>query len=99
MKYTEEDITNNMGLVFHIAKRMRRLENSGAMEFRDLISEGVLGLIHALDRFDESKGFKFSPYACKCISGYMLRGHRKLSPWCDPSQQYIRGHVGNFAWR
>jgi RNA polymerase sigma factor (sigma-70 family) len=78
MKYTEDDITKNMGLVIHIAKRMRRLENSGAMEFRDLISEGILGLIHALDRFDESKGFKFSSYAGRCISGYMLRGHRKL---------------------
>ncbi len=78
MKYTEEDITNNMGLVFHTAQSMRRLENSGVMEFQDLVSEGVLGLINALDRFDESKGFKFSSYAVRCISGYMLRGHRSL---------------------
>ena len=78
MEYTEEDITNNMGLVFHVAKRMRRLENSGVMEFKDLVSEGVLGLIHALDRFDESKGVKFSYYACRCISDYMLKGHRRL---------------------
>jgi RNA polymerase sigma factor (sigma-70 family) len=78
MKYTEEDITNNMGLVFRIAKRMRHLENSGVMEFQDLIGEGALGLIHALDRFDKSKGFKFSTYAGRCIAGYMLRGHRSL---------------------
>ncbi len=78
MEYTEDDITSNMGLVYHVAKRMRHLERSGVMEFEDLINEGVVGLIFALDRFDESKGFKFSCYACKCISGYMLRGHRSL---------------------
>ena len=78
MKYTEEDVNNNMGLVFTMARRMRHLERSGVMEFQDLISEGVLGLIHALDRFDPDRGFKFSSYACRCISGYMLRGHRNL---------------------
>lgn len=78
MKYTEQDVTDNMGLVFMIAKKMRNLERTGIMEFQDLISEGILGLIHALDRFDESKGFKFSSYACRCISGYILRGHRNL---------------------
>jgi len=78
MKYTEQDVTDNMGLVFTMAKGMRNLERTGVMEFQDLINEGVLGLIHALDRFDESKGFKFSSYACQCISGYMFRGHRNL---------------------
>lgn len=78
MKYTEEDIKKNMGLVYTIAGRMRHLQGSGIMEFGDLIGEGVIGLIHALDRFDESRGFKFSPYAYRCISGHMLNGHRNL---------------------
>jgi RNA polymerase sigma factor (sigma-70 family) len=78
VEYTEDDITNNMGLVFTTARRMRHLERSGVMEFQDLISEGVLGLIHSLDRFDKSKGFRFSSYAVRCISGYMLQGHRRL---------------------
>ena len=78
MKYTEDDVTNNMGLVFMIAKRMPGLTNSGLMEFRDIISEGTLGLIYALGKFDESKGFQFSSFAHRCISGFMLRGHRAL---------------------
>ena len=90
MEYTKDDITNNMGLVYMVAKRMRRLETSGVMEFRDLVSEGVLGLIHALDRFDESKGIKFSCYACRCISGYMFKGHRNLhlEQWKAKASRY-----------
>ncbi len=78
MIYAESDVTDNMGLVFHTARRRTNLMNSGVMEFQDLISEGTLGLIHALERFDASKGFQFSTYACRCISGYMFRGHRSL---------------------
>ena len=76
MKYTEDDVTKNMGLVFITAKRMKHLTKRPTTDFEDLISDGVLGLIHALDRFDPDKGFKFSSYAVRCISGYMLRGHR-----------------------
>lgn len=90
MKYTEQDVTDNMGLVFLVARRMPTLTDSGAMEFQDLISEGVLGLIHALDRFDKSRGFKFSPYAYRCISGYILQGHRRLhmEHWKAQQSQY-----------
>ena len=76
VQYTEDDVTNNMGLVFTMAKRMKHLTKRATTDFEDLISDGVLGLIHALDRFDPDKGHKFSTYACRCIYGYMLRGHR-----------------------
>lgn len=79
MDYSEQDVTDNMGLVFMMAKRMKHLTKGATIDFEDLISDGVLGLIHALDRFDPDKGFKFSPYACRCISGYMLRGHRTVN--------------------
>lgn len=79
MKYTEDDVTNNMGLVFMVAERMKHLTKGAVTDFEDLISDGVLGLIHALDRFEPDRGFKLSPYAYQCISGYMLRGHRKVN--------------------
>jgi RNA polymerase sporulation-specific sigma factor len=79
MTYTEDDVTNNMGLVFMIAKRMKHLTKGATTDFEDLISDGVLGLIHALDRFEPDRGLKFSSYAYRCISGYMFRGHRKVN--------------------
>lgn len=78
MQYTEQDIQDNMGLVFLVAGRMKHLTVDGVLEYRDLISEGVIGLIHALERFDPDKGNKFSSYAYKCIWGSMLNGHRNL---------------------
>ena len=52
-------INTNLRLVVSIAKRYR---NRG-MSFGDLIQEGNLGLIKAVDKFDIKKGFKFSTYA------------------------------------
>jgi RNA polymerase primary sigma factor len=49
----------NIGLVFHVAARYR----TSSVGLPDLVQEGTLGLLKAVDRFDHRKGFRFSTYA------------------------------------
>lgn len=65
----EEFITQNIPLVHSIAKRFK---NRGA-DYDDLYQAGCLGLIKAVDNFDETKGFQFSTYAVPVIMGEIKR--------------------------
>ena len=51
-------ITSNLRLVVSVAKKYV----GRGMQFLDLIQEGNLGLIKAVDKFDHTKGFKFATY-------------------------------------
>jgi len=57
----------NAGLVKSIAARY-----GGGERREDLVQEGTLGLIHAIDKFDPNKGFRLSTYATRWIRVAML---------------------------
>lgn len=62
-------VSANLGLVHSLAHRMK----GRGIEYEELYSAGCLGLVKAVEGFDESRGLKFSTYAVPVILGEMKR--------------------------
>ena len=71
-------IEHNLRLVAHIVKKY----NMADKETDDLISIGTIGLIKAIDTFDDAKGIRLATYASRCIDNellMMLRSGKRLA--------------------
>jgi len=74
-----EVVKKYIPLVKYIASRII-MGKTKYVEYEDLVSYGMVGLMDALNKFDESKGMKFSTYAAIRIKGAMIDELRKNSP-------------------
>lgn len=56
-------VKENMGLVFSVANRFRKIGENHGMSIEDLVQIGSIGLLRAIRAFDEERGFQLSTYA------------------------------------
>jgi RNA polymerase sigma factor (sigma-70 family) len=75
--YRDQIAQTNLALVLAMAKRTRMSE----VDFSDLVSEGNMALLRAVDKFDAARGFKFSTYACRAILKAFSRAGVKHSKY------------------
>jgi RNA polymerase sigma factor (sigma-70 family) len=61
--FREYLVRTNLALVLAMAKRTRL----GDVDFAEVVSEGNMALLRAVDKFSADRGFKFSTYACRAI--------------------------------
>lgn len=61
--YRDRMVKSNMRLVISIVKKFVNIQNS----FDDLLSDGIVALLRAVDKFDVGLGFRFSTYATQVV--------------------------------
>ncbi len=75
----EELVKKYIPLVKYIASRVI-IGKTKYIEYEDLVSYGMLGLMDAIGKFDDTRGMKFSTYSSIRIKGAMIDEIRKNSP-------------------
>lgn len=84
----EAQIRDMFPLVKKIARRVHRLLPGSDPD--DLIGDGSLGLIRAVDSFDPQRGPSLEQYASRIIAGAMLNGLRRLDPVSERVRREVR---------
>jgi RNA polymerase sigma factor FliA len=88
MSERDEQIQTLLPLVRRIARRLARVV--GGTDLDDLIGDGSLGLMRAVDTFDPRHGVTIEQYARRIIAGAMLNGIRRLDPVSERVRRTLR---------
>ncbi len=75
-------------IVKSIARRIHRLVPS--CELDDLVGDGCVGLIRAVDKFDPARGVPLEHYARRLILGAVLNGVRRMDPVPERMRRTLR---------
>jgi RNA polymerase sigma factor FliA len=84
----ESAIRELLPLVKRIARRLKRLVYS--LDVDDLVGDGCVGLIRAVDSYDPLRGPTLETYARRLIIGAMLNGIRRMDPVSERARRLVR---------
>ncbi|MGD0053612.1 MAG: sigma factor, partial [Vulcanimicrobiaceae bacterium] len=84
----EARIRELLPIVRQVARRLHRMVPTADSD--DLIGDGSIGLIRAVDAFDPERGVPLEQYARKLILGAMLNGMRRLDPVSERVRRRVR---------
>jgi RNA polymerase sigma factor for flagellar operon FliA len=85
----EQLILQNIPLVHHVVGRLA-IGMPGVVDREDLVAHGVIGLIHAVDRYDPSHGVPFAAWATIRIRGAVIDAIRALDLVNPATRQRVR---------
>ena len=84
----EARIRELLPLVKRIARRVQRMVPGSDMD--DLVGDGCVGLLRAVDSYDSAFGLTLEQYAPRIIAGSMLNGLRRLDPVSERVRRELR---------
>jgi RNA polymerase sigma factor for flagellar operon FliA len=84
----EATVRSLLPYVKRIARRIKRLVPG--FDLDDLVGDGSVGLIRAVDSFDPSRGPTLQQYARRLIVGAMLNGIRRMDPVSERARRIVR---------
>ena len=84
----ERTIREMLPLVKHLARRVHRMVAGSDLD--DLVGDGSVGLIRAVDAYDPQRGIPLEQYARRVILGAMLNGVRRLDPVSERVRRTLR---------
>ena len=84
----EATIRRLLPIVKQIARRVQRMVPGADLD--DLVGDGSVGLIRAVDAFDPAHGVPLERYARRIVAGAMLNGIRRLDPVSERVRRTVR---------
>ncbi len=76
----DEMIMEHLNLIHYTLKKIGLSQRP---EYEDLYQQGMIGLIKAVDSFDETKGYTFSSYAFMCVRNSVFTAGRSTKRYTD----------------
>jgi RNA polymerase sigma factor for flagellar operon FliA len=87
-EHRQSAVCELLPIVRHIARRVQRMVPSADLD--DLIGDGCIGVVRAVDAFDPARGIPLEQYARRMILGAILNGVRRMDPASERMRRTMR---------